>query len=226
MENFHDKLSKYINDNNIIDSRDLVLRELGRIIVKNKADFVALLNQSGIAANENMSEEQLIDIYVSHIVNRKLLLGTALLVNSYNKTSSSDGTQEISDDGVKLTYEILTSSFDGTDDYSEEEESGADGGVIGAIAGAVSEGAKLGGKITENQRAKKFGAQDMLAKKTEAKSEITKAVLAERQAKIEADKKSKEQKAKTTRTILIVSGIVVGLGILGAVIYYVRKSKK
>ena len=51
------------------------------------------------------------------------------------------------------------------------------------------------------------------------------AILAQQKAKIDADVKSKESKAKTTKTVLIVSGVVLGLAIIGFVIYKIKSKK-
>jgi uncharacterized oligopeptide transporter (OPT) family protein len=65
----------------------------------------------------------------------------------------------------------------------------------------------------------------MAQKKQEAKAQMQQALLAQQRAKQEAQAKDKEASAKTTRTVLIVSGIVVGLAILGFVVYKIKKSK-
>ena len=57
----------------------------------------------------------------------------------------------------------------------------------------------------------------------QARSEIIKQVIAQRTAQVEAAQKKKEAQEKTTRTLLIVGGIVVGLTALGVAIYMMRK---
>lgn len=227
MQDFQTKLSEYINQNRLIDSRNLMLQELGRILVKHKSDFVALLNECGISANENMSDEQLVDLYSDNIVNRKLLLGTSFLIHSHNTTVGIDGEDEVNNEAVQTSYEILTSSFSGDEnDLQDEDFANAGGGVVGAIAGAVGEASKFGSNIAQNQRTKKYGAQDLATKRLDAKTQLTQSVIAQKQAQIEANKKAKEQSAKTTRTILIVSGIVVGLGLIATAFYLYKKNKK
>jgi F0F1-type ATP synthase assembly protein I len=67
---------------------------------------------------------------------------------------------------------------------------------------------------------------DTAAQKQQARSEIVKQVIAQRQAQIEAAQKEKETQQKTTRTLLIVGGVVVGLTILGVAVYMMRKRGK
>jgi hypothetical protein len=50
-------------------------------------------------------------------------------------------------------------------------------------------------------------------------------ILDIKQGQIEASKKSQENKAKTTRTLLIVGGVILGLGIIGGIIYAIKKRK-
>lgn len=216
MQDFHTQLEQYINQNNVTAANVLIMRELGRIIVSNKQDFIALLNECGIDANENMSDDQLVELYVNKLLNQKLLLGTAFLVNMHNKRSNADGESEVSDEAVKSAYAALSSNFIGENDLSDEDYENAIGD---AWAGAIQGVSGLGTKIVEGRQKKKYGAQDLLAKKIEAKTELTKAVIEQKQAKAKAE----ESKKKTQRTLLIIGGVVVGLSALAAVWYYVKK---
>ena len=98
MNEFHNKLAEYIKTKNLRNANDLIMRELGKCLVKNKGEFVDLLNYSGISASSAMTDAQLIALYIGNIVdNEKLLIGTAYLVNKANEMVSFDGESEISD---------------------------------------------------------------------------------------------------------------------------------
>ena len=62
----------------------------------------------------------------------------------------------------------------------------------------------------------------MAQKKDESKAQMAQAIMAKKQAEIEA----KKNKEKTTRTILIVGGVVVGVAIIGTVAYFALRKKK
>lgn len=222
-KDFNAKLAQYTQENKPVAVNILVMQELGTILVRNRKDFVALLTECGIPATESMSDAQLVELYVKHIVNQKLLLGTAFLVNMHNKTMGADGEQEVNDDGVKTCYQCLVSNFGGEENDLQDEDYANAGGAwadaVKGIAGATS-------KIAEGQQKKKYGAQDLMTKKQDAKTQLTQSILAQRQAQMDALAKQKEQKAKTTRTLLIVGGVVLGLAVIAGVIYAIKKRKK
>jgi hypothetical protein len=126
-----------------------------------------------------------------------------------------DGESEMDDACVKAGYHTLKVYFGSpSENYSN---------VVGAIAQGVGEVAKLGSKISEGRQKKKFGAMDLAAKQQDAKAVITQQLLAQRQAQIEAEKSKQEISSKTKRTILIVGGSVVGLAIIGFILYKLKK---
>lgn len=237
---FHNKLELFYKNNSSKDASKLLMQELGSILAKSKNDFVDLLNESGIYANKEMSNNELINLFINNICfNQKLKLGTAFLVNMHNKSMNFDGNNEVSDSSVKTAYSMLHSHFSDDNDLEDEDYANADayeyddseeehanlGG--GFLSGIVEQGGNIAGKVMEGQRKKKFGATDMVEKKQEAKSQMQQAILAQQKVKVDEEAKHKESKAKTTKTVLIVSGVVLGLAIIGFVIYKIKtKGKK
>ena len=198
-----------------------LLRELGNIMVTKRDDFVYLLNESEIPASADMSDAELVNLFVENVgKNPKLTLGASYLATMENTEENFDGEKRVSDDAVKAGYSCMMCYFNG-DDYSNVA---AD--PVTAIAQGVGELSKLGTTIASGQQKKKFGAMDTAAQKQQARSEIIKQVIAQRQAQVEAAQKQKETQQKTTRTLLIVGGVVVGLAILGVAIYMIRKRNK
>jgi hypothetical protein len=213
---YNDFLSSYDNKD-LEGSVTSLLSEVGNIIVTNRGDFEDLLTESGVVGDfSTMSDAQLVDAYVENInKNKDLQLGTSMLVNFHNKQSNMDGESEMDDACVKAGYHTLKVYFGSpSENYSN---------VVGAIAQGVGEVAKLGSKISEGRQKKKFGAMDLAAKQQDAKAVITQQLLAQRQAQIEAEKSKQEISSKTKRTILIVGGSVVGLAIIGFILYKLKK---
>jgi hypothetical protein len=214
---FHSKLAEYEKQNNATAVNILVMRELGSILVRHKKDFVDLLNGCGIPANEMMSDSELIDLYVNNIINQKLLLGTALLVNIHNKAMGADGEEEMSDEGVKMCYECMRSNFSGTGENDLQDEDYANaGGIWGNVA---DKALGLGKNVQEGVRNKKFGMTDSLAKRQEARQQLTESVLAEKKAQSAKSKKMNP----TLKWSLIIGGSLLAVGIIGFVIYKSRK---
>lgn len=221
VEDLYESFIESYNEGDIKSASLSLMKELGNILVKQKVDFVNLLNESGIPASIEMKDSELINLFIKNIdSNKKLILGSALLVNMHNKQMGFDGEEEMNDDAVKAAFATIDEYFN----FSEDEYSNAvSGNVVGAIAQGVGELSKLGTKSLEGRQKKKYGALDLAKQKSEAKAAITQQVLAKRQAEIEAAQKEKEAKAKTTRTLLIVGGAVVGIAILGIIIYKLKK---
>ena len=206
---FHNRLIAYYNSNRTKDASRLLMKELGSILIKSKKDFVDLLNESDIIAYDTMSDNQLVDLYVNNLDrNKKLRLGTALLINMHNKQIGFDGEEEVSNDGVKVSAIVLDDYFgaEGTMESSEDYDAPTIGGTMSsseeeysyaglgtAIAGAIQGVAGATTTIAQGQQKKKYGAIDMATKKQEAKSQMTQQILAQRMAETEAKNKEKEQ---------------------------------
>ena len=233
-EDLYSQFVDAVNEGDIASANTALMKELGNILVRNRQDFIDLLNESGIPATAYMSDLDLVDLFADNIPkNKQLVLGASLLVNMHNKQMGFDGEEEISDEGVKAGYEVMCSYFD---DYSNGEGEGyipgiatakgaASGGEVGAIAGAVSDIAKMTTQLNQSRSKKRFGVTDTLAKQKEAKAAITQQILANRQAQAEAASKQAVQKAKNKRILLIVGSVVGGLAVLGLGWYLISKKR-
>jgi len=216
---FHNNLSKYFDVNNTKDANRLLMSELGKILVKDRNDFIFMLTESGVYADSNMSDSELVNIFVDNLSkNKKLRLGASLLVNMHNKQMNFDGSNDLSDDGVKMSMIVL----DEYHCFDDEETSNVGGAWAKALEGVVG----LGGKIAEGQQKKKFGVTDSIAKQKESKNALMQQILAKKQADADALKKSNEDKQKTKRTLLYVGGGVLALAIIVGTIYFIKKRKK
>lgn len=235
---FYNKLINYVSVNDTSNANNLLMKEVGKSLVKDKSNFIELLTSSNVAASDSMTDMELVDAFVNSLpTNKSLMIGTAYLINSDNKFLSADGGEQISDKGVKVCYNIMYDFFNCGDPNAIEFSNADDlpglstakgassGGVVGAVAGAVSDLAKLGGKISEGQQKKKYGALDALGKKQDAKQQMIASILAERRAKLEESTKQKLSKAKTKKVMLIIGGSIVGLAVIGFIIYKIKYKK-
>jgi hypothetical protein len=210
---FHKELTDYIRAKDKESANEVILRELALCLATDKENFIDVLRNAGIDADSNESDLNLIELFVNNAPkNRKLLLGAALLVNHRNKVTNFDGDEEISDAGVKNTYNCLRSNFIGKE-YSN----------IGGWGDAVKSVAELGSKFQQSGRAKKYGASDSLAAQQEARRGMIGALLEQRKQEAggSIDKEASAKKSKNT--LFIVGGVVATVAIIGLLIYKFKK---
>ena len=233
---FYSNLTRFINNQDNANANKVIMTELATLLAKNKADFIEVLRGANINVTDDATDRQLIDAFVSNAPsNRKLLLGASFLINHSNQSVGFDGEQELSDTGVKATYKTMynyfdASNFEDTSDVPNDDFYAADGeehsNVIATLlAGAAKGGIDLASKIQDKKNKEKFGASDTLAKQQEARSQMQQTILAQRQSQADAKVKEKESASKKTKLLLIIGGSVVGLGIIGVIIYSVLKNK-
>ena len=222
---FYNKLINYVSSNNTTNAHLLLMSEVGKCLVKDKSNFIELLTSSGIPASESMSDVELVDLFVNAIPNNKsLMIGTSYMINSQNKFLSADGTEQISDKGVKLSYKIMYDFF--TDDDSNSQEfSNAASDPVTAIAQAVGALANVGTAGIGASQKKKYGAMDALSKQSETRSQIIKSIIEQKQAQANAEAKKRESSQKTKRVLLIGGVVFVGLVVVGFILYKVKKGK-
>lgn len=228
--NYYKELSFYLRQHDLKKANHVVLSELARLIIEDRASFIYMLQNADVPVTVDSDDLELINEFLSGIhSNKKLRLGASMLISHHNKVECFDGETEHSEDGLRATSKILYNYFDSDYyDHGNEEEDEQTSNIAGfgqAIAGAVGGVATLGGGIIENQRAKKNGAMDLFKKKQESKDQMVQSVMAQRQAQLNATKTKSEQSQKTIRTALIVGGSVVLIGIGIAVFYMIKKKK-
>jgi hypothetical protein len=210
LEDFNTEFKKSISNKDVNKSREVIMRELGRILVDDKRDFVNLLNESGVEANINDSTLGLIESYAENIPNnKKLMLGSSLLTQSKNKVVGADGSEEISDSGVRAGYEVLKSCFD-SESYSNAVD------PYTATMEALAKGSELATVISKGQQQKKYGGQQLAAQQTQAKSDLMQSVLDYKKSKTDS------KKGKNTIAIVAISGVLV-IGIIVAIVAMKRK---
>jgi hypothetical protein len=227
---FDDNLQDFAERGKMRSAYHVMIAELGKVLASDKKSFVDLLNESGIQASMGDSPRVLANKYVDNICeNKKLMLGTSLLVQMKNQTSSADGESRLSDEGVKTGYFVMRDYLS----FSGDQYSNLAADPISAVAQGVGELAKLSSTAVEGGQklryAKKYGALDKVSelanKREETRLALIQSQMKQKEAEAEAEKKKDEQRQKTNRTILIVTAVVVVLAIGGAIVYKLKTKK-
>jgi len=198
MYDFYSEFSSALNEGNVSEANATLMKELAAILVRDKSDFVDMLNESGVIADIDMSDAELIQLFVDNAsTNKKLIIGAALLVNVHNKKMGFDGDDEIDDNIVKQSYFTMKSCF--VDSPNDEEFSYF---PVGLIAGAAG---KLLGKGIDAIKERKASKERM---QEEA-----------RRRREEQRRKAEEARKKRQQNMFIIGGVaVVGVLIIGFVI--------
>jgi hypothetical protein len=219
---FYNDLINYVSKADTSNANALLMKEVGTSLAKNKSDFIELLTSSGVPANDSMSDIELVNSFVNALPqNKSLMISTAYMINNQNRFVSADGTEQISDKGVKVSYKVMYDFFT-KDDLNSQEFLNASGDVA-AIAQGVGALANLGTSGIGAIQKKKYGAMDALGKQQEAKNQLIQSVLATKQAEATAKQKSAESSAKTKKILLIGGLSLLGLVGIGLIIYKIKK---
>jgi hypothetical protein len=210
-----------VNKGDVNSAQRALMQELGRILVKQKQDFVDLLNESGYEAEIVDTDSDLVDIFSENVASSpSLMLGASMLVAAHNKQSSYDGEDEyLDDDLVKDGYRVMQSSF------SAETYENAAGAIVGGALAATAAGANLARTQAEKKRDRESAGRRAFEQREATKQQLIQGIVQAKQQQAE-DAKLKQQQTKTRRTIFIVGGAVLALTVLGLVIYSVKKGKK
>lgn len=225
---FNTDFEKYISSQELDKANNRLLEELARILVQNKSDFVDMLEESDIEADESMSKNQLIQLFTQNTDNKKMLVGASLLANSYNKNSSFDGEDELSDENVKLGYAVLNENFNG-DEYDEVQDEDFSY-IVPILAGLVKGGVNLWRNNRQRQGKSNTinneNFNQVLAMRQEAaRRQMERAAIQRQQIALEQQRLAQEEARKRRRrtTTYIVIGAVVLSAIVGTIIYLRNK---
>jgi len=182
----------------------LISREIGSILATNKRDFVDLLNESGIAAENSNTTIELVNKFVDNMpTNAKLRLGTALLINQENQEVSFDGSRTINKDNVRNCYRVMTNKYSNFVDPN-------------LIASAVQSATQLGDTAIKGQQRKKFGGLDIAQQREAQRTEIMKTIADKKKAEAET-------KSKTNKMLMIVGGSLLGLVVITFAVLKLKK---
>mgnify|MGYP001574959059 CR=1 FL=1 len=111
----------YSNFTNSVKSGDdsmitnMVVNELSDLVVNSTTDLVVALNKVGIKANENLSDEELIDLILFNLPNNTNLLNAlAFLIAEYNNAINKKG------DKAEDSFKVVKGISDGLSSMSKE----------------------------------------------------------------------------------------------------------
>lgn len=223
VSDFSNDFEKYVQDQELQKANDRLIEELANILVENKADFIDMLNESGIEADESMPKNQLVELFTENTDNKNLLVGASLLANSHNKRLGFDGQDEISDENVKLGYAVLNENFNGDE---EEEVQDEEFSYIAPLLGGLIKG---GVALWRNNRQRKgkstqIGSdnfnREIARRREEARRRMERQAIQRQQVLLEqqriaaADAKRKRRNV----TLYVVFGSVALAAIVGGII--------
>jgi hypothetical protein len=184
-----------------------LMNRMGNVIVNNKTDFIDMLDASNVNYS-GTDEAELVSCYVDELpYNNNLQIMTSYLLEDIDK-SNFNGNIENHD-----VYENYKNIFNYWD--FDGEENSDFGGTIGAVA-------NLGATAIQSRQNKKFGATNTAKKQADTKNELIKSIIAQKQAKIEADKIKAEKVSKNSKYWIIGGSIVGAIAVIGLVIYLKR----
>jgi hypothetical protein len=229
VSNFNTDFENYVQKQDLEKATNTLLEELAKILVSNKSDFIDMLEESGIEADETMSKGQLIELFTINTDNKKMLVGASLLANSYNKKLSFDGDEEISDNSVKVGYALLNENFNG-DEYDEVQDEEFSY-IVPLLAGTVRGGVNLwrnnrqrqgkSAEIKDPTFNKVIEMRQELARRQMERAAIQQQKVALEQQRIAQEEAKKKRKRTTTYVVI---GTVILTAIIGTIIYV--KTKK
>ena len=212
---FHSKLAQYVKDKDNESATNVIMQELAVALMKDRENFIEVLRGAGLSVEDDATDLQLINTFIDNAPsNKKLLLGASYLVNYRNQSVNFDGENEVSDTGVK-------DSFRAMDDYFSADGEEHSNVVATLVAGALKGGVDLANKITD----KKNVSSNALSKQQDARREMIKTITDKRKQEADDKAKAKERAHKTQKILLIVGASVLGLVIIGGVIFALKKNK-
>jgi hypothetical protein len=228
VSDFNSDFQRYVQDQELEQANNRLLEELAKILVENKKDFIDMLNESGVEADETMPKNQLIELFTQNTDNKKMLLGASLLANTYNKKMSFDGNDEISDENVKLGYAVLYENFNG-DEYEEVADEDFSY-IVSALGGIVRGGVNLW-RNSRQQKGKstQIGGddfnRDLERRRDSARRRMEQQAIQRQKVMLEQQRiaqEALERKRKTRNTYIIISVIAV-VAIVATIVIVKRK---
>lgn len=232
-----------------VNTDNVIFSSLGACIEFNKPEFVELLKESGVSADNSFSTEQLIDVYLNNVrTNPALMLGSAYFIAYHTTDIAFDGQKSVDNNTVHSIGRSMFSYFDmanADEDYSNVDWGNVWSGVKnvagglkqGGIAGGIGAATEsIGTAVDRRQNPQNYTAKrqplssagvDLLQQKQQARNQMIQSALAAQKAKADAAAKvAEEQRKKKTITYVAVGvGAVVVIG-LGLFLYFRSQKNK
>lgn len=227
-EDFYKKFTTYVKSNKNIEANKVLMQELGRIMTDNREDFTYMLKYSGIDVPENVSDVNLINLFVDNIhSNSRLKLGAAFLISHSNKMVGFDGEEYTSNICADAVHKSMNKFFDPSSNpvYSNfdgeeyEEKSNFEGDMENLFYSHDGDNFETKSNVVTKKVDKNKTVQKQ---KMSAKEALIDGVAAIRKKQIE----NLAAAEKSKRTQMIVIGSAFGLTVLAVSIYAIMKLQK
>ena len=223
VSDFNNDFEKYVHDQELEKANDRLIEELANILVDKKDDFIDMLNESGVEADDSMSKNQLIELFTENTDNKNLLVGASLLANSYSKDLSFDGQDSISDENVKIGYALLNENFNGDEQEDVQDEEFLY--IASLLGGLIKGGVALWRNNRQRQgKSTQIGSDNFnreIARRREAARRRMERQAIQRQQVLLQQQRIAAEDAKRKRrnvTLYVVLGTVLVSAIVGGVI--------
>lgn len=226
-EDFYKKFTAYVKANRSNEANMVLMRELGRIMINKREDFIYMLKYSGVDVPENISDINLIELFLKNIyINQRIILGTSFLIAENNKMSSFDGEEYTSNICADAVHKSLKNYFFDTSKenmygslFEGEETSNFEGDTDNLF---YSQDADNFQKRINKPIPKRDTQRELFKKKMSAKHSLIEGVVDVRQKEADALKETEKQK----RLKLIIGSSLIGATIIAISVYAIIKYKK
>jgi len=223
---FCTEFNRSVKKQDVSSAHRALMQELGRILVRDKQDFVDLLNESGYEAELIDSDVDLVDTFVENVpYSPSLMLGASMLTAAHNRKMSFDGEDDYLDDSlVKSSYNVMYSYF--AHEYQDEQSSNAVGAIVAGSLAAATAGVNLARTQAEKKRERESAGRTAYEQKEASKQQMVQGILEAKKQQQDQLRAQQQDEAKNKRLIYIIGGSVLAVAIIGIAIYAIKKRKK
>lgn len=224
-EDFYKKFTSYVRTNRNTEANMLLMRELGKIMVKDREDFIYMLKYSGIDVPENISDINLIQLFIDNAYsNKRVVVGTSFLISHNNKMVGFDGEEYTSNICADAVHKSLNNFF--FDTRNENIYGGMNGEIMSNFEGDTdnlfySQDSDNFQKRVNAPIKKRDTARELFRKKMEAKASLIEGVVDVRQKEVA----SLEEKEKQKRMKVIIASSVIAISVIAFSIVAFRNLK-
>ena len=196
----------------MLDYNNDIIKQIGGLIVSDRADVIDLLEGSDISLSDSdkIDDLRLVDLYVDNLpTSDPLKLGTAYLIQ-LKSTSSFDG--KVDNESVYATYDTIYDYWNNDD----EEKSNLVAGVISSVGNVAN-------TVLQGRQKKKYGALDLAQQQAKTKATLIQSIIEEKKLAQELKNKEITAKQKTRKAIIIGSASLLGILIIATIVIKLKK---
>jgi hypothetical protein len=194
----------------MLDYNDDIIKQIGGLIVSDRADVIDLLEGSDIILSDSdkIDDLRLVDLYVDNLpTSDPLKLGTAYLIQ-LKSTSSFDG--KVDNESVYDTYDTI---YDYWNNGDEETSNFGIASTVGNLANTVMSG----------QQKKKYGALDLAQQQSKTKATLIQSIIEQKRLEQALKNKEIESRIKMRKALIITGASLLGILIISGIVYKLKK---